>query len=61
MRCNGHTIKKKLVFHSNGSRYETKEETLKMKTEINMGITEWKMSHSKKTMYGKITTMRRLR
>jgi hypothetical protein len=47
-------IKRKLVFHNNGSEHTTKEETLKRKTEINMGITEWKMSHKKKEDYGRI-------
>jgi len=48
VRWNGHIIKRMLVFHNNGSEYKTKEETLKRKTELNMGVTEWKMSHSKK-------------
>ena len=48
VRWNGHIIKRKLVFHNNSSEYKTKEETLKRKTELNMGVTKWKMSHSKK-------------
>lgn len=51
--------KKKMVFHNNGSEYKTKEETLKRKTEINMGITEWKLSHNKKEDYVKIKSYKK--